>query len=146
VIKQLLDLLDRHALDLQEIENDARIQPPRPRPHRQAVEGGEAPAGFDAPAADQRAHRAAAAEMGNDDPAVGQCGIDLLQAPGDELVGDAVKAVAQNALAVQRLRYRQPLHELVVAAMKPGIEHGDLAHTGQPLVNEFDRCELARQM
>ena len=57
-----------------------------------------------------------------------------------------MKAIAQHALAVQRLRYRQPLDELVVAAMKPGIEHGDLGHIGQPLVDMLDRRQLARQM
>ena len=84
--------------------------------------------------------------MGDDHPAVGQGGIDLLQAPGDELVRDAVKAIAQNALAVQRLWYRQPLDELVVAAVKPGIEHGDLEHIGQLLMDKLDRCQFARQM
>src|SRR5271165_2510650 len=114
VIEEVLHLLDRHALDLQKIENHTRIQAPRPRPHRQTIQGGKAPARFDAPAAGERAHGAAAAEMRDDDPAIGQCGIDFLQAPGDELVRDAMKAIAQHALAVQRLWYRQPLDDLVV--------------------------------
>src|SRR5208282_1293766 len=95
VVEQVLDLLYRHVLDLQKIENHTRIEAPRPRSHHQAVEGGEAPARFDAPATGEGAHGAAATEMGDDDPAVGQCGIDLLQAPGDELVGDAMKTIAQ---------------------------------------------------
>src|SRR5208337_2507172 len=146
VIKELLNLLGRHVLVLEKIQNDARIQAPRPCPHGQAVEGGEPPACFDASAADERAHRAAVAEMGDDDPALGQCGVDFLQAPGNELVGDAMKAVAQHALAVQRLGYGQPLDEFVVAAMKAGIEYGDLRNIGQTLVDMLDRRQLARQM
>ena len=54
--------------------------------------------------------------------------------------------IVQDALTVQRLWNGQTLHELVVAAMKPGVEYGDLGQIRHPLVDQLDGRQLARQM
>jgi hypothetical protein len=55
-------------------------------------------------------------------------------------------AVAQDALAVQPLWYREPLHKLGVAAMKPGVEYSDLGQVWHPLADQVDRRQFTGQM
>ena len=69
-VEQILHRAGAHAFLVDQIEHDAGIDLARPRAHRQAVERGEAHRAFDAAAVRERAHRGAAAEMGDDDPAV----------------------------------------------------------------------------
>ena len=59
---------------------------------------------LDAAAGGERAHRGAAAEVGDDHPAAGDLRRDLGEAVGDVLVAEAVEAVAADALVVEGAR------------------------------------------
>ena len=54
----------------------------------------------------ERAHRGAAAEMGDDHPALRRCPARPAASAGDIFVGQAVKAVAAHAFGVELLRDR----------------------------------------
>ena len=80
--------------------------------------------------AEHRAHRGAAAEVGDDHPAAGDLGGHLGQAVGDILVAEAVEAVAADALVVERARQRVAVGVRRVVAVEGGVEAGDLRHAG----------------
>ena len=101
LVEHRLDLLGRQAERLEQIEDDAGIDGARPRAHAQAVERGEAERAVDALAVLQRAQAGAAAQMRDDDAAVGDLGRDLRQHRGDVLVREAVEAVALHAAAAR---------------------------------------------
>src|SRR5207237_2361763 len=88
------------ASDLQ-VENDARIQLPAARPHRQSVERGEAHRRADAPPVANRTHRRAVAEMHDDDAALLGLRCNLLQSRDHVLIGQTVEAVAPDALLIE---------------------------------------------
>ena len=73
MIEQVAYGLRRHALLLDQVENDARIEVAARRAHWQAIECGEAHGRCHALAPVHRAHAGAAAEMGDHDATVG-CG------------------------------------------------------------------------
>ena len=64
--------------------------------------------------------------MGDDHPAVRDLRRDARQAIGDVFVGQAVKAVAAHALGIEALRDRVVVRDRAMAAMKGGVEAGDL--------------------
>ena len=73
-VEQVRDRRGAHALLRDQVEHDAGIELARARAHRQAVERGEAHGALDAAAVAKRAHRGAAAEMGDDDAAARDSG------------------------------------------------------------------------
>ena len=75
-----------------------------------------------------RAHRGAAAEVGDDDPAFGDLGATSGRRLGDVLVAEAVEAVAADALVVEGARQRVAVGVGRVAAVEGGVEAGDLRH------------------
>ena len=82
---------------------------------------------LDAAAVEQRAHRGAAAEMGDDHPAARRSpGATVGEAAGDVLVGEAVEAVAADALVVEGARQGVAVGCAAVAAVEGGVEAGDL--------------------
>ena len=75
-----------------------------------------------------RAHRRAVAQVGDDDAALRRCRVFCQQLVADRFIGQAVKAVAADALLVQRLRQREALVDLRLRAVESGVETGDLRH------------------
>ncbi len=67
---------------------------------------------------------------------------DLRQAAGDELVGQAVEAVAAHAFRMQAFGNRVVVRECAVAAMECGVEAGDLRQVGKARPDRSDRCEI----
>ena len=90
------------------------------------------------PAVD-RAHAGAAAEMGDHDPALGDLRRDLGQHARDVLVGQAVEAVAADALVVEPAGQGEPVGELGMAAVERGVEAGDLRQLGLDRGDRADR-------
>ena len=144
LVEQVGDLGCAHAPLLDQVQHDARVELARPRAHRQAVERGEAHRALDAAPLAQRAHRGAAAEMGDDHPAAGDVGRDRAQPLGDVFVGEAVEAVAAHALVVERARQRVAVGVRRMAAVEGGVEAGDLRHVRVDLLREPDRREVVR--
>ena len=106
VVEEPGDLGGGHALFLDQVQDDPGVELARAGAHRQAVERREAHRALDAPARQHRAHRGAAAEVGDDDAPAGGLRRHLGQAVGDILVAEAVEAVAADALVVERARQR----------------------------------------
>ena len=92
----------------------------------------------------ERAHRGAAAEMRDDHPAARNLGRNLLQPAGDELVGQAVEAVAPHALVVEMFRDRVVVGQRIVAAVKRRVEARDLRQLGDTGEDSADGCEIVR--
>src|SRR5215467_11070633 len=67
MVEKRLDGVRLHVLFVEEIEHHTRVQLPRSRPHRQSIEGGKPHRALNALAGNDRAHRCAAAQMGDDD-------------------------------------------------------------------------------
>ena len=82
--------------------------------------------------------------MGDDDAAAGDLGRHLGQALGDVFVGEAVEAVAADALVVERARQGVAVGVRGVAAVEGGVEAGDLRHVRVDLHREADRREVVR--
>ena len=76
-IEEILHLRRRHPLFGDQIEHDAGIDLARSRSHREPVERSKAHGALDALAVLDRAHRGAAAEMGDDHASPGDLGRDL---------------------------------------------------------------------
>ena len=115
-----------------QIEQHSGIDLARPRAHRQPVERGEAHRAFDAAAAGQGAHGRAAAEMRDDHAARRDVRRDLAQALGDVFVRQPVKPVASDAFGIEVLGNGVMVGDRAVAAMKRGVEAGDLRQLGKP--------------
>ena len=109
-----------------EIKHHAGIDLAGPRAHRQAVESGEPHCAFDAAAVAERTHRCATAEMSDDDTRVGDFRRDRLQTIGDVFIGEAVEAVAANALRVETFRQGEMIRNRTMTAMESRVEAGDL--------------------
>src|SRR5262245_65845694 len=84
--------------------------------------------------------------MGDDNPPLGSLRCDLSQSCADELVGQAMKAVAAYALIVEALRDGKAIGDLGVAPMEGRIEAGDLKHARLPLQDCLDRRQVVRLM
>ena len=93
-----------------------------------------------------RAHAGAAAEMGDHDAAAGDLRRDLGQHARDVLVGQAVEAVAADAVVVEPARQGEPVGELGMAAVEGGIEAGDLRQLGLDRGDRADAGEIVRLM
>ena len=128
VVEEAGDLGGGHALRLDQVQDDAGVELAGAGAHREAVEGGEAHRALDAHAVGHRAHRGAAAEVGDDDAAAGDLGRDLAQAAGDVFVGEAVEAVAADALVVEGARQGVAVGVVGAGAVEGGVEAGDLRH------------------
>jgi len=122
VIEEVLDGGAAHALFSQEIENDARIQLSRPRPHRQAIEGGEAHRAFDTLSRNKRAHGSTAAEMGDEDASGGNLGGDFWKPVGDVFVRKAVEAITTHALAMEVLGNGEAVGNIRMSPVKSCVE------------------------
>ena len=131
VVQEMLDAIDRPALLLLQPQDDAGVQRAGACAHRQAVERGEAHGGIDAAPIDHGAHRGAGAKMGDDNLAGGDFGRLGFHRTGDIGVGQAVKAVAPHAFLIQRVRDGEAVRHGRMAAMKGGIEAGDMRHAGK---------------
>ena len=143
-VEQVGDFRGAHAPLRDQVEDDARVELAGAGAHRQAVERGEAHGAFDAAAFEKRAHRGAAAEMGDDDAAACDFWRDLAQSFGDIFVGEAVEAVAAHALVVERARQGVAVAMRGMPAMEGGIETGDLRQGRVDLHREADRREIVR--
>ena len=70
----------------------------------------------------------------------------LRQNRGDVLVGQAVEAVAADALRVQLRGQREHLRDLRVAAVERGVEAGHLRQLRRALQQQADRRQVVRLM
>src|SRR6056297_196008 len=68
------------------------------------------------------------------------------QAPGDMVIGQAVKAVAQDALVAQRAGQRIKLRQARAALVKGGVETGDLPRAGPVPGHRLDPGEVVGLM
>ena len=66
------------------------------------------------------------------------------QLAGDELVGEAVKAVAAHALVVIGARQSVCVVDEGMAAMESGVETGDLRRRRKGLHRRFDAGDIVR--
>jgi hypothetical protein len=82
--------------------------------------------------------------MGDDHAAVGDVRSDLAESLGDIFVGQAVKAVAAYAFDVQALWNRIMVGDRAVAAMKGGVEAGDLRQAWKTGEQRANRREVVR--
>ena len=88
MIEQVAYGLRRHALLLDQVEDNARIQVAAPGAHHKTIERGEAHGRCHALAPMHRAHAGAAAEMGDNDATIGRDRPeDIGKHTGDILVG-----------------------------------------------------------
>ncbi len=145
-IEEILDVGRRHAFFGNQIEHDARIDLAGPRAHRQPVERGEPHGALDAAAAVERAHRGAAAEMGDDHPLRRNVRRDFRQDARDIFVGQTVEAVAPDAFGIETLRDRVMIGQRAMAAMKGGVEAGDLRQIRETGQDRTDRRQIVRLM
>ena len=129
-----------------QIEHDAGVYLPRPRPHRQAIERGEAHRALDAPAFEERAHGRATTQMRDDDPALRDIRRDLPQAIGNVLVRQPVEPIPAHALLVEACWNRIMIGQRAVATMECGVEASNLRQFRAPLEDGADRREIVRLM
>jgi hypothetical protein len=97
---------------------------------------------FDAAAVIERAHRGAAAEMGDNHPFGRDVGCDLRQAARDIFVGKAVEAVTPHTFGVEGFRYRVVVGQRAVVAVKRGVEARDLRHIREACQRRADRRQI----
>src|SRR5262245_1676161 len=100
-VEEVFDLGDRHALLVQKMQHHARIELPRPRPHRQPVKRREAERAVDASPLAKGAEGGAAPEMRNDDAAFRSIWRRLPKTLRNIFVGETVTTVAANALRIE---------------------------------------------
>ena len=141
VVEQALRLLRAHALLLNEVEHNARIDLAGAGAHRQSIERRKAHRALDALPVLQRAHGGAAAQMGHDDPFLRNVRRNLRQARRDVFVREAVEAVAADALGMEMLRDRVVVGDGGVLAMEGRVEARDL---GQPRLVQHDRPDRSQ--
>ena len=129
LVEHRLDFVGREPEALEEIEDDAGIERARPRAHAEAVERGEAERAVDALAVLQGAQAGAAAEVRDDDAAVGDLRRDLAAGPRrcTRTTGRESRSAARRRRA-DLARQRHQLGDRRLAAMKAGVEAGDLRH------------------
>ena len=93
---------------------------------------GEAHRAGDAAASGDGTQAGAIAEMGDDQAGLRQRRIDLFQPWHDEIVGQAVEAVAAHAGRREIARQGEVLGQRRLGAMERGVEAGDLRHGWAP--------------
>ena len=91
-----------------------------------------------------RAHAGAVAQMGDDHPAVRTRAKMIRQDAGDVVVGQAVESVADDAFVGQSARQGEQFGQPVLAAVKAGVETGDLLQSGLPFRDSADRGKIVR--
>ena len=84
--------------------------------------------------------------MSDDKLAPGKRRIDLLETSGDELIGNAVEAVALDALGAQRPRDRQSPGDRRLVVMKRRVEAGHLRQMWADSGDRLDGREIMRLM
>ena len=84
--------------------------------------------------------------MGDHHAALADVRRDLGQHARDVLVGQAVEAVAADALVVEPARQGEPVGELGMAAVESGIEAGHLRQVGLDRGDRADAGEIVRLM
>ncbi|ABA53469.1 hypothetical protein BURPS1710b_A1059 [Burkholderia pseudomallei 1710b] len=146
VVQHLLDVVERPAERLLQMQHDARVERAAARGHRNAVERREAHAGVAAHARVERAQARAAAEMRGDDLAARNRRMPLAQPPGDVPVRQPMKTVALDACVEQRARQREAPHEIGLRAVKRGIERCDLRQMRPQMAQRADQPHALRLM
>ena len=84
--------------------------------------------------------------MCDDHAAAGDVQRDLAESLGDIFVGQAVKAVATDAFCVEPLRNRIVVGDRAVAAMKGGVEAGNLGQAWKTGEQRTNRRKVVRLM
>ena len=84
--------------------------------------------------------------MCEDDPLVSKVRRELLEARRKELIREAMKSVAANALLGEAPRQGERLGESGLGAMEGSIEAGDLRDFRCGLKDRADRSEVVRLM
>jgi hypothetical protein len=84
--------------------------------------------------------------VGDDDASRDDFRSYLRQDRGDVLVRQPVESVALHAGIADLLGQRDQLGHGRLAAMKAGVEAGDLRYAGQALLDRFDRRQIVRLM
>jgi hypothetical protein len=131
---------------LREFEQHAGIDGAAACRHHQAVQRAEAGGGLDAAAVEKGAQAGAGAEMRHDDAPLRPLRRDLGQLAGDELVGQAVEAVAPDDVPRHRVRQRDQLRQRGHVVMKPGVEAGHLRQGRARGENRTDRRQVHRHV
>ena len=145
-VEQILHVRGVHAFLHDEIKHHTGIDLAGPRAHRQAVQSGEPHCAVDAAAIEERTHRCATAEMSDDDTRVGDFRRDRLQAIGDIFIGEAVEAVAANALRVETFRQGEMVGNCAMTAVESRIEAGDLRQLRKARAERLHGGEIVRLM
>ena len=146
MVEHALDRVGVHAVRPDQMQHDARIEGAAAGAHGQPVERGEAHGAVHGAAVLDRAHAGAAAEMGDHHSAGSDLRRHLGQHARDVLIGQAVEAVAANALVIEPARQGEPVGELGMAAVERGIEAGDLRQVGLDCGDGADAGEIVRLM
>jgi hypothetical protein len=82
----------------------------------------------------------------DDHASVGDLRRDLWQDRGKVFVRQAVEAVALHSCCADVAQQRNHLGDGRLAAMKAGVETGDLRHARKLLGDRVDRCQVVRLM
>ena len=143
-VDQLLDRPRVHPALVHQVQDDAGVDRPAARPHRQAVDRGEAHRARDAAAGFERAHAGAVAEVQHHGLAARRALVEPRQHRGDVLVGEAVEAVAAHARIGELLRQREHLRERRVRPVDRGVEARDLRQLRRALEHRADRRQVVR--
>ena len=146
LVEEILHRSRAHPLFAQEIEHHTRIDLARPRSHRQAIQGRETHGALDAAPFRNRTHRRAAAEMSDDDPAFGTIRHCLAHALRDVFIGEPVESVSAHAFGIESFRNCVMVRDVAMAAMKGGVETGDLRHVREALHQNPDWSKVVRLM
>ncbi len=134
-LERLLDRLEPEAAAAQQVQDDLDVDRPGPRRHRHALEGAEPHRRVDRAAVAHRGHRAAAAEVADDETRYAH----LLGRP---LHREAVEAEAPDSPLVAPAG-RQRIGRRLVRdrAMECGVEHRDVRRPRERPPRVGDRCE-----
>ncbi len=130
VVDQLFQLGGIEFVLTHQVDQNAGIQIAGTRAHDHAASGGQPHAGVDRFAILDRGDAGAVAEMGNDQ-ALGQIVGKLMQ---DGFAGQAVKAIALDALGPQFLGQRQNPRDIGQVGVKCRIEAGYVRNVGELLL------------
>ena len=90
------------------------------------------------------AEAGAVAEVTDDDAGAGDIGCEVGQAGGDELVGQAVEAVAAHTGIIVAAGQAEGLDNAGLTAVEGGVEAGDLRQMRGVGGDGADRCEVVR--
>ncbi len=147
MVKQVAYGPRRHAVLLDQIEDNPRIQVAAPAAHREAVKRGEAHGRGHALAPVYRAHAGSAAEMGDNDATLGRGrSQNVRKNAGNIFIGQAVESIAPDPLIRNRARQRVSGGDLGLGVMEGGIEARDLRQCRVKLRDRGDRRKIVRLM